>query len=72
MKAHFLHKADDVLSQNGTLMLGTLYFHHCKSRAIVMKYDLTYIFKHDIRHHSFIDAIIFSIKITSAVDEIAD
>ena len=43
-------------------MSGTLYFHHC---ADVMKYDLTYIFKHDT--FIFIYSIIFGIKITSDV-----
>ena len=67
MKTHFLQKSDGALSQTLTLEYGTLYFHHCGSRAAVMKYDLTYIFKHDLLHHLFIFAIIFGINITSDV-----
>ena len=53
MKTHFLQISDGALSQNLTLKYGTLYFHHCGSRAAVMMYDLTYIFKHDLLHHLF-------------------
>ena len=62
MKTHFLQKCDGAFSQNLTF-----YFHHCGSRDAVMKYDLTYIFKHYLLHHLFIFSIIFGINITSDV-----